>query len=125
MAAEILVVDDSETVRTMVRNILEKAGYNVSEAENGREALVKLNERNSTNLILCDVNMPEMDGITMCREVHGNTELNRIPIVMLTTEANPDLKAAGKSYGVVAWIIKPVVERNLVLAVSKIIGGSK
>lgn len=117
----ILIVDDSATLRGQVRNILEGAGFKVTEAINGIDALVKLAEMPQTNLILCDVNMPEMDGISMCKEVHKNKAFNTIPIVMLTTEADPQMKKAGKESGVLAWMTKPINENNLLLAINKIL----
>ena len=122
MGAAILIVDDAETVRTQVRNILEGAGFDVQEAINGRDALTKLNKVPETRLILCDLNMPEMDGISMCKEVHKNAAFKTVPIIMLTAETNPELKKTGKLNGVVAWLTKPVNGENLVFAINKILG---
>ena len=123
MGASVLIVDDSETLRSQVRNVLESAGFSVVEACNGKDGLSKLKMGSKVHLILCDVNMPEMKGITMCQEVHKDESVNKIPIVMLTTEASTDMKKAGKEAGVVAWMTKPIDGERLLSAVKKITGG--
>ncbi len=122
MGAAVLIVDDSEMLRSQVRNVLENGGFTVFEAQNGKEGLTKLKSGQKVELILCDVNMPEMNGIDMCREVHKDNTVNKIPIVMLTTEANIEIKNAGKEAGVIAWMTKPVDGEKLLLAVKKITG---
>ncbi len=119
--AKILVVDDSETARVQVKLDLLDAGHEVLEAENGLKGLQTLSENKDIQLIICDVNMPEMDGLSMCEEIHGNEEINRIPIVMLTTQCNEDMKARGKSNGVVAWINKPHKAKPLLAGIEKIL----
>ena len=118
----ILVVDDSETLRGQIRNILEAGGFNALEAGNGLEGIAKLKANKEILLILCDVNMPQMDGITMCQTVHKDEAINRIPIIMLTTEASADLKKSGKEAGVVAWMTKPVNGEKLIATVTKVLG---
>ena len=120
--AKILVVDDSETLREHVKNVLKGAGHEVVEAENGLVGLAQLKNNNGIQLILCDVNMPEMDGITMCSKVFENADLKTIPIFMLTTESSPELKERGKSYGVKAWVTKPFKEEILLAAIKKVLG---
>ena len=120
--AAILIVDDSETLRSQVRNILEGAGFEVVEACNGSDGLNKLRANRGVTLVLCDVNMPEMDGMSMCKMVHVDESINKIPIVMLTTEASIELKKAGKEAGVVGWMTKPVDQNRLLSAVQKIVG---
>jgi len=122
VGAAVLIVDDSEMLRSQVRNVLENGGFTVFEAQNGKEGLTKLKSGQKVELILCDVNMPEMNGIDMCREVHKDNTVNKIPIVMLTTEANIEIKNAGKEAGVIAWMTKPVDGEKLLLAVKKITG---
>lgn len=118
--ANILIVDDSDTVRTQLRNDLVKAGYTTFEASNGLEGLQKL-EGNSLriDLIFCDVNMPEMDGLTMCRELHKDPALSKIPIFMLTTQTSSDMKAEGKESGVIAWVVKPYDAKKVLGGVAK------
>ncbi len=118
--ANILIVDDSDMVRTQLRNDLVKAGHTTFEAGNGFEGL-KMLEGNSKNieLIFCDVNMPEMDGLTMCRELHKDPALNKIPIFMLTTQTSSAMKAEGKESGVIAWVVKPYDAKILLGGVAK------
>lgn len=123
--ATILIVDDSDMVRTQLRNDLVKAGHTTFEASNGIEGL-KMLEGNSKNieLIFCDVNMPEMDGLTMCRELHKDPALSKIPIFMLTTQTSPTMKAEGKESGVIAWVVKPYDAKILLGGVVKALAGN-
>jgi two-component system, chemotaxis family, chemotaxis protein CheY len=82
-----------------------------------------LSKNSDVALIICDVNMPNMDGITMCQKVHENPQTNKIPIFMLTTEASPEMKAKGKEAGVIAWITKPFVPDKLLAAINKVTSG--
>ena len=118
----VLIVDDSETVRTQLRNDLANEGYATFEASNGLEGLeILAGNANQIDLIFCDINMPEMDGLTMCREVHKDPLLNRIPIFMLTTQTSSEMKAEGKEAGVIAWIIKPYEKRKVLGGVAKVL----
>lgn len=119
--ANVLIVDDSETVRTQLRNDLNKEGHTTFEACNGLEGLETL-EETKIDLIFCDVNMPEMDGLTMCRELHNNPALSKIPIFMLTTQTSTDMKAEGKAAGVIAWVIKPYERIKVMGGVAKVLG---
>jgi two-component system chemotaxis response regulator CheY len=118
----ILIVDDSETVRAQLKADLVNEGYAVFEAENGLEGL-KMMEGNAHDiaLIFCDVNMPEMDGLTMCRELHKDAKLAKIPIFMLTTQTSALMKADGKESGVIAWIIKPYEKKKVLGGVAKVL----
>ncbi len=111
---KILVVDDSEVVRTQLKSALTEQGFAVEEAEDGLQGLNTLIERPEIDLVICDVNMPEMDGLTMCEEKFKNPEISNIPVFMLTTQHGKDLKARGKQNGVVAWIIKPFNPNSIV-----------
>ncbi len=119
--AKILIVDDSETLREHVKTVLKSASHEVIEAENGVVGLTQLKNNSGIQLILCDVNMPEMDGITMCSKVFEDAEFKKIPIFMLTTESSPELKERGKSYGVKAWVTKPFKEDVLLSAIKKVL----
>ena len=120
--SNILIVDDSDTVRTQLKNDLSNSGYNVFEASNGVEGLRALEGNpNHIQLIFCDVNMPEMDGLTMCRELHKDPQLSKIPIFMLTTQTSQDMKAEGKKSGVVAWIVKPYEKKKVMGGVAKVL----
>lgn len=120
--ANILIIDDSDTVRTQLRNDLTQEGHTVFEAGDGLQGLKMLEgNAHSIELIFCDVNMPEMDGLTMCREVHKISGLNTIPIFMLTTQTSADMKAEGKESGVVAWIVKPYERKKIINGVAKVL----
>ena len=118
--SKILVVDDSETLRSQLKKDLEQAGHTVMEAYDGVNGLEIIQANKDTNLILCDVNMPRMDGLTMCEKVREIPELLKTPIFMLTTESNPEMKTRGKAAGVIAWITKPYVAAKLLVAIDKI-----
>ena len=118
----ILIIDDSETVRVQLVREFDTCGYEVLEAENGRLGLDVLKKsKDKIDIVLCDVNMPEMDGLEMVRLVHGDEELKGIPILMLTTEASKASKEIGKDAGVVAWITKPFKPEKVVGAVERIL----
>lgn len=119
--AIILVVDDSEAARAQVKMDLLAAGHEVLEAENGVQGLEALNKYKDIKLVICDVNMPEMDGLTMCEEAFANNENNKIPIIMLTTQCSDEMKARGKKSGVVAWINKPHKAEPLISGIAKIL----
>jgi two-component system chemotaxis response regulator CheY len=119
--AKILIVDDSESLRTQLRRDLEEAGHSVVEGGNGLQGLDQLKLNPDLRLVLCDVNMPEMDGLTMCQNVSEDPAYRGLPILMLTTESSPEMKTRGKECGVLAWITKPYVAAKLVAAVDKIL----
>lgn len=120
MAKTILLVDDSASVRKVAGIALTSAGYAVLEACNGQEALGKLNGE-KIHLIISDVNMPVMDGITFLKEVKQHPSYRFTPVIMLTTEAGEDKKQEGRAAGAKAWIIKPFQPQNMLDAVSKLI----
>jgi two-component system chemotaxis response regulator CheY len=114
MAKTIFCVDDSATIRMLVRKSLEGRGYTIREAEHGKDALARLDEDPSADLFIVDVNMPEMDGFELVKHLKSRTEFSAKPIVFLTTEAGADKKAAGKDLGVNGWIVKPFEEPALI-----------
>ena len=103
--AKVLVVDDSSTVRNEVSIFLASNGIDVDTAVDGVDGLAKIQRDPNLKLVICDVNMPNMDGLKMVEKVKalGKT----IPIIMLTTESNPSMKQRGKDAGVKGWIVKP------------------
>lgn len=119
--AKILVVDDSETLRSQVCKELKGASHEVVEAIHGVNGLEMLNTNPDVQLILCDVNMPEMDGLTMISKVHLDDRFNKIPIFMLTTESSAEMKVQGKENGVIAWVTKPFVAAKLLAAIDKVL----
>ena len=105
--AQIIVVDDSSTVRNEVCDFLKANGLSVTFAVDGRDGLEKLKADPSIKLALCDVNMPNMDGLTMAEKVRSDLKNNNLNIIMLTTENSPAMKDRGKAAGIKGWIVKP------------------
>jgi len=120
MSKTILVIDDSSSFRTVVKLALQKAGYAVVEAGDGKDALHKLEGAAKVNLIVCDVNMPNMDGLTFLKEVKNIAAYKFTPVIMLTTESQESKKAEGKAAGAKAWITKPFQPSQLVDAVNRL-----
>jgi two-component system chemotaxis response regulator CheY len=120
MAKTILIVDDSASLRHVVAIALKGAGYDVIEAGDGKEALGKLTGQ-KVHLIISDVNMPNMDGITMVKEVKKLPAYKFTPIIMLTTESQESKKAEGQAAGAKAWVVKPFKPEQMLAAVSKLI----
>lgn len=120
MAKTILIVDDSSSFRQVVGIALKGAGYSVIEACDGKDALGKLDGR-KINLIVSDVNMPVMDGITFVKAAKQLPAYRFTPVIMLTTEAGEGKKSEGKAAGVRAWVVKPFQPPVLLDAVSKLI----
>jgi len=121
MAKTILIVDDSSSLRTVVRLALGRAGYDVLEAGDGVEGLSELDKAAKVHLIVSDVNMPNMDGITFVSRVKQHPRHKFTPVVMLTTEGQDEKKQQGKAAGAKAWIVKPFNPPQLLDAVSKLI----
>lgn len=119
MSKSILVVDDSASVRQVVGMALRGVGHEVVEAVDGKDALSKLNGR-KFHLIVCDVNMPNMDGISFLKEVKQLPAYKFTPILMLTTESGADKKQEGKAAGAKAWLVKPFKPEVLLNAVTKL-----
>lgn len=121
MGHTVLTIDDSKAVRDMVRFTLEPAGYTVAEAENGQMGLdVMRNTR--PKLVITDLNMPVMDGLTFITHARQDPVGAGVPIVMLTTESAPDMKAKGKAAGATGWIDKPFNADKLVAVAKKLLG---
>lgn len=121
MAKTVLVVDDSSTMRQMVKYTLTSAGYEVVEAGNGKEAVDKLNAGAKPALVVTDLNMPEMDGITLIKELRKMAAFKFTPILMLTTESAEDKKQAGKEAGATGWIAKPFNPEQFLKIVKKVL----
>ena len=118
--AKIMVVDDSEHQRVQLKKDLEAGGHTVIESKDALDGLEKLETHPDLNLIICDVNMPGMDGITMCSKIHEGGKFPNLPIFMLTSEASAEIKKTAKQFGVRAWITKPHVTAKLLEAVEKV-----
>ncbi len=121
MSKTILTVDDSASVRQMVNFTLKQSGYEVVEAANGSEALEKLRKK-KVNLLITDVNMPELDGISLVRKVREMADYRFLPILVLTTETHKEKKMAGKDAGATGWIVKPFNPDQLTAVVRKVLG---
>ncbi len=121
MAKRILIVDDSSSLRMVVRLALQRAGYEVLEAGDGVQGLAELDKAGKVNLILSDVNMPRMDGISFVKEVKAHPNHRFTPVIMLTTETGDQKKDEGRAAGAKAWLVKPVNPPQLLDAVSKLV----
>lgn len=120
MPSVILAVDDSASMRQMVRFTLESAGYEVVQAADGVEAL-DYAKTGKADLVLTDVNMPRMDGLTLVRELRGLNSYKGIPILVLTTEAGQDTKVQGKQAGATGWIVKPFNPEQLLATIQRVL----
>ena len=120
MGKTVLVVDDSTSFRQVVGIALKGAGYDVIEGCDGKDALKKLDGR-KVHLIISDVNMPNMDGITFVKEVKKLANYKFTPIIMLTTESQEAKKQEGQAAGAKAWVVKPFQPAQMLTAVSKLI----
>jgi two-component system chemotaxis response regulator CheY len=120
MGRRILIVDDSVMVRQMVSFTLKQAGFDVVEAENGKEGLDALG-RQPVDLIVTDLNMPIMDGITFIGNARSLAAAKYIPILMLTTESQPEMKQKGKAAGATGWIVKPFDPPKLLAVIAKVL----
>lgn len=120
MEKTVMIVDDSASLRQVVKMALSRAGYAVVEASDGQDALSKLDGQ-KINLIVSDVNMPNMDGITFVTHVKQHPRYKFTPVIMLTTEGQDAKKEQGRAAGAKAWIVKPFSPPTLLDAVSKLI----
>ena len=105
--ANVLVVDDSSTMREIVSSFLSKNGFDVAVATDGRDGLEQLRADPGIRLVVSDVNMPNMDGLTMAEKIRTELDNKAVHIVMLTTEDNPVMRDKGRAIGVTGWIVKP------------------
>jgi two-component system, chemotaxis family, chemotaxis protein CheY len=117
----VLTVDDSPSVRQMVRLVLGSAGYSVAEATNGSEGLTKAKAQRF-DMVVTDLNMPGMDGLTLIRELRTLASFRGVPIVFLTTESDPIVKQQAKAAGATGWMTKPFQKEQLLSVVQKFIG---
>ncbi|MBP7413190.1 MULTISPECIES: response regulator [Simplicispira] len=119
MAKTIMVVDDSASIRMVVGIALRRAGYEVIEAQDGKDAIGKLTGQ-KVHLIISDVNMPVMDGITFVKNVKQMPSYRFTPIIMLTTESDESKKREGQAAGAKAWVVKPFKPEQMLGAVQKL-----
>lgn len=121
MAKTILAADDSRSILQMVSMTLRGAGYQVVEAADG-QAAYELAARQSFALVITDLNMPRMDGITLIQKLRATPSYKFTPMLMLTTEAGAAFKAKGKAAGATGWLVKPFDPQKLIATVKKVIG---
>ena len=119
MTKRILTVDDSKTMRDMVSFTLKKAGFDVAEAEDGKVALNVLGG-GKFDLIITDLNMPNMDGITPIKNIRAGSQHRAVPILILTTESDGAKKADGKNAGTTGWLVKPFSPDKLIELVQRV-----
>jgi two-component system chemotaxis response regulator CheY len=123
MAKTILVVDDSGTVRQQVTMALKQAGFETAQAADGRDGLAMIDSNRNIAMVICDVNMPNMNGLEMVEKVKSKPENKSLPILMLTTEGQPALIKRAKEAGAVGWIVKPFNATQLVQTAKHLTGG--
>lgn len=122
MGKSVLVVDDSASMRQMVGFTLSEEGFDVVEAENGKDGLEKLEITTDLKLIISDIHMPEMDGIEFVKAVRANDKYKFVPIVVLTTESEKSMQVKGKEAGASGWIVKPFTADQLKEIAKKVSG---
>ena len=120
MSKKIITVDDAATMRKMVAFTLKGAGHEVFEAGDGVEALTVLRQR-PVDLVLTDVNMPNMAGLELTRQLRALPAFARTPIILLTTESDPAKKMLGRAAGATGWIVKPFSQEQLLAIVAKVL----
>jgi two-component system, chemotaxis family, chemotaxis protein CheY len=122
MAATVLVIDDSRAIRQQVGDALTQAGYSILEAEDGVQGLSTLSAQHDIAMVICDINMPHMNGLEMLAKLKADPQNAALPVLMLTTEGKADLIQQAKRSGAKGWIVKPFKADQLVAAVRKIVG---
>ena len=120
MSKVIMTVDDSPSITKVVTMTLKGAGYEVVDAGDGRQALTKI-KTVKIDMLITDLNMPNMDGITLIKEVRKDEKYKWIPIIMLTTESQDSKKQEGKAAGASGWIVKPFTPEQLLAVVKKVL----
>ncbi|HMJ15094.1 MAG TPA: response regulator [Polyangiaceae bacterium] len=122
MSSRILVVDDSATLRQEVSEVLTKVGFDVIEAEDGQIGAEMISKDSTISVVICDVNMPRLNGIDMVRNVKSQPQNANLSILMLTTDGQPALIKKAKEAGAKGWIVKPFKPAQLVAVVQKLAG---
>jgi two-component system, chemotaxis family, chemotaxis protein CheY len=120
VSKRVLVVDDSASVRQQVGAALSQAGYEMVEAVDGADGLAKLASDGQIAMVICDINMPRMNGLEMIEQLALNKTMKKVPVVMLTTEGQPAMIQRARQAGAKGWIVKPFKPDLLVAAVNKL-----
>ena len=121
MKKNVLIIDDSESIREVISAGLEMTGYRVIKGVNGEDGLRLLNENPDVHLVITDLNMPIMDGIGFLKEVRKHPQHKYLPVILLTTESQESKKQEARREGATGWIIKPFSNERLVAVIRKII----
>ncbi len=121
MGKNVMCVDDSSTIRMLVKKALEPEGFEIVEAENGQDGLDKASGKDIT-IFIVDVNMPVMDGFEFVKNIKAKSEFSNTPVVFLTTESSAQKKQLGKDLGVNGWIVKPFDPPSLIKVVNMLTG---
>lgn len=121
MGKKVLIIDDSASIRKSISYVLSQEGFEVAEAEDGKDGLAKAG-KNNFELIVTDINMPNLDGIGFIQEVRKNQVYKFVPIIVLTTENQKSRMQEGKAAGATGWIVKPFSADKLISVVKKISG---
>ena len=119
MTLKILAIDDSRTIREMLRMALGRAGFDVHLASDGQEGIEALPDV-APDVVITDINMPRLDGFGVIEAIRGGTTLNTLPILVLTTESAQDLKDRARDAGATGWIVKPFDDAKLIGAIRRI-----
>jgi len=122
LSKRILVVDDSQSIRQHVRTTLAGGGFEILEAVDGLDALQQLKARNDIDVVICDVNMPRLDGLGLLDELKAAGVMERLQVLMLTTEGQPAMMQRAKAAGAKGWIVKPFKPPLLLATIQKIAG---
>lgn len=120
MALKVLVIDDSPTIRQFVRAALTDANFDVVEAVDGVDGAEKLAENADVAVVICDANMPRLNGIDLCQAIKGDPKHATLPVLMLTTESQPAMIQRAKAAGATGWLIKPIKPELLVATIKKV-----
>lgn len=121
MTQRVMTVDDSASVRQLVGFTLRQVGYEVMEASDGKDAITRLAGQ-AVNMVITDLNMPNMDGIELIKWLRSQSLYKFIPIVLLTTESQNEKRQRAKAAGATGWIVKPFKQEQLVAVVKKVLG---
>jgi two-component system chemotaxis response regulator CheY len=120
MAKKVLIVDDSASMRQLIAFTLERAGFEVAQGVNGKDGLVQL-AKHKPQLIISDLNMPEMDGLEFIRQLRTLASSRLTPVLMLTTENDSNKKQQGKSAGATGWLVKPFQPEQLLQVIARVL----
>jgi two-component system chemotaxis response regulator CheY len=123
MTKRILAIDDSRTIRSLLTQTLQKAGFEVSTAVDGVDGIEKF-QHEDADLVITDVNMPNKDGFAVIADIRGGTRNRTVPVLVLTTESGAALKERARQAGATGWIVKPFDDEALVAVIRRLTGAA-